>query len=141
MYQGSSALLQTWKGPLAKNLAEPEYESMYTFPGTGEARIRQKRQAGEASLYYQGVLAEGKTANEVSLLFKEWDTLLANCKADKLSLKPLVHVGADEKGIFPMSYAMVGTNEAETALKFRVQLNYDQDDDGLYTAYIQIGRL
>jgi hypothetical protein len=142
MYQGRDELLQSWKGPLAKNLAEPEYESMYTFPGTADARIRQRKQSGEApSLYYQGVIAEGKTANEVNRLFKEWDTMLAACTADKISLKALVHVGEDEQGLFPLSYAMVGANEADATAKFRVQLNYDQDDAGLFTAYIQIGRL
>ena len=147
MYKGQNSLLQSWKGPLARNLGSLEYESMYTFPGTSEPRIKQRSSDKKVPVYYyEALIGEGKTGPEVRRLLKDWEALLAGCSAEDISLQVYDRSSPDDQDIPTVTYTVTSPSAvsdkgsgSHTDL-FQVHLNYEQGDDSLYSAYIQIGR-
>jgi hypothetical protein len=145
MYSGGQSVFQSWRGPMARNLVNAEYESKYSFPGTKEPLIKLRNRNEKSPVYYyEGVIAEEKSITDIKKLFKEWETLLGGCKTSKCSLKPYGSSSKDENGIPPVAFIVVGSlakgsEAASDGNPFRVQLSYEQTDEGLYTATIQIG--
>ena len=89
IFNGGPEIFQSWKGGLAKNLGTPEYESMYTFPGTVDPRIKQAQASKPAVYYYEATLAEGKTATDIKRLLKDWQTLFSDSTITSIALVPL----------------------------------------------------
>jgi hypothetical protein len=142
IYNGGQNIFQGWKGALASNLGRPEYESMYTFPGTIEPRIKQLAKPGQPVYFYEALLGEGKTKTEIVEAFRSWTQLLSDSlAAKKLSIEAIPDA-KDERGIVTTSFVLHPAGTAKDAGSFRLRLDYEQrDDDSLYTAFIQIGYL
>jgi hypothetical protein len=134
-------VFQSWKGAIASNLGQPEYESLYTFPGTKEARIKQLSKAGRQLVYYyEALIAEDKTDAEIRKVLKNWEQILGDSVAAKV-LRPERTSGAsDERNIATPTYTILEANKNGEGI-LRIHLDYEQDDEGLYIAYIQIGNL
>jgi hypothetical protein len=144
---GGQGLFQSWKGGVARNLGMPEYESMYTFPGTIDPRIKQVPGAKPTLYYYEATLAEGKNAAEIKKLLKDWEALLSDSTQSLIMLHPIETSTPDEVGLktatFSIDRLVDGSKDAVINRDaFRVRLDYErQDDEDLYSAIIQIGHL